>query len=60
MSTDEVGKHLHDKATRGNKLTSEEHSLLERWYDKQDKAEAKSLHLSMDVESEQTLQRHLP
>ncbi len=59
MLTDEVGKQLHDKATRGKTLTFKEHKLLERWYDEQDKAESKSLYLSVDVESEQTLQRQI-
>ncbi len=28
MLTDEIGSQLHDKATRGKNLTSEEHKLL--------------------------------
>jgi hypothetical protein len=36
MITDEVGRQLHDRATRGGSLTPEEHASLEAWYARQD------------------------
>jgi len=59
MLTDEVGKQLHDKATRGIKLTSKEEKLLEKWYDEQDNAESESLNLSVDLKTEHTLQKQI-
>lgn len=34
------GAQLHDRATRGESLTTEERTRLERWYKEQDEAEA--------------------
>ena len=37
---------LHDRATRGKELTSEEHKLLGDWYSAQDRAEIEVLGLA--------------
>jgi chromosome segregation ATPase len=37
------GRQLHDRATRGEKLSPEEQSRLDDWYTEQDRAEAKLL-----------------
>ncbi len=39
MISDELGIQLHDRATRGEKLTIGEHKQLENWYAQQDLAE---------------------
>jgi len=39
MIPDEIGQKLHDRATRGENLTTEEQDLLRRWYDHHDKEE---------------------
>jgi hypothetical protein len=39
MITDEVGRRLHDRATRGESLTPEEHVSLEAWYARHDAEE---------------------
>jgi hypothetical protein len=46
MVSDEVGKQLHDRATRGEPLSAEEQVLLEDWYAAQDEAEAAQLGLN--------------
>jgi hypothetical protein len=43
MTPDEVGVHLHDKATRGLPLSADEQSLLAAWYARQDEEEGKQL-----------------
>ncbi len=45
MVSDSLGLELHDKATRGQKLSAEEETLLQTWYDEQDRAENALLHL---------------
>jgi len=40
---DDLGQKLHDRATRGEKLTPEEQSRLEAWYTAHDGAEARDL-----------------
>lgn len=45
MVKDDVGMQLHDRATRGEELTSEEQKLLEDWYSAQDRAEIELLGL---------------
>ncbi len=50
---DREGQHLHDRATRGQKLTNEEREQLEAWYSKMDQAETQSLKL--DRESSEDL-----
>ncbi len=43
MTPDEMGVHLHDKATRGLPLSAEEQSLLAAWYARQDEGESRQL-----------------
>ena len=43
MVSDELGKQLHDQATRGGALSTEEQAQLEEWYATQDRAEADEL-----------------
>ena len=40
---DDLGQKLHDRATRGEKLTPEEESQLEAWYAAHDAAESREL-----------------
>lgn len=40
MISDDLGKVLHDRATRGLTLSIEEQAQLQRWYDEQDAQEA--------------------
>lgn len=39
MVSDELGKQLHDRATRGEALSIEERAQLEAWYAEKDRAE---------------------
>jgi hypothetical protein len=41
--SDDLGKSLHDRATRGYPLSDEERTQLQRWYDEQDAEEAAML-----------------
>lgn len=43
MISDDLGKQLHDKATRGLALTRSEQTQLEAWYELQDQVEARLL-----------------
>lgn len=43
MTTDDKGRELHDKATRGEKLSEQEKQQLENWYTQQDRMEAEGL-----------------
>jgi hypothetical protein len=43
MTPDDVGKGLHDKATRGVPLSAEEQTLLAEWYDRLDSEEGQQL-----------------
>lgn len=45
MVTDELGKQLHDRATRGGVVSAEEQVQLEEWYAEQDRAEMEMLGL---------------
>jgi hypothetical protein len=45
MVSDELGLKLHDRATRGERLTAEEQAQLEAWYAAQDRAEMAQLGL---------------
>ena len=51
MISDQLGIRLHDRATRGEELTTEEHQQLENWYALQDSAES-SLLKSTTAESD--------
>ena len=55
MISDELGKQLHDRATRGETLTAEEQARLESWYAVQDSAEMKELGLAEKEETASTL-----
>ena len=46
MVSDELGKQLHDRATRGENLSAQERASLERWYATQDRAEMDALDLA--------------
>ncbi len=41
--TNDIGKDLHDRATRGESLSPDEHRQLEAWYAAHDAAEARDL-----------------
>ena len=56
MIKDEKGKALHDKASRGEKLSEQEQRQLEDWYAQQDKMELESIQLSVGEESLSDLQ----
>ena len=43
MSIDDIGKQLHDKASRGIALSADEQAHLEAWYATQDQAESQLL-----------------
>jgi len=45
MVSDELGKQLHDRATRGQDLSPEEQEQLAAWYAAQDRAEMAELGL---------------
>ncbi len=59
MISDEAGKKLHDRAARGETLSSEDHSRLKMWYKNQDDAESESLNLHTDMKSEMILQKEI-
>ncbi len=46
---DQLGQQLHDRATRGQRLSTEEQKQLEAWYAEMDRAEAANL--GVDKES---------
>ena len=46
MVSDELGKQLHDRATRGEALSAQERASLETWYAAQDRAELDALDLT--------------
>ena len=48
MVSDEMGAWLHDRATRDHMLTSEEHQLLEQWYQQQDRAEVADMNIAIN------------
>ncbi len=50
MTIDEKGKALHDKASKGEKLSQEEQRLLEQWYAKMDQEESISLGMAKQTE----------
>ena len=51
---DELGRQLHDRATRGEELSKEDQILLDAWYEAQDRAEMKSLNLAATDEAKTT------
>ncbi len=60
MNLEENAKQLHDCATRGETLTTEEQSLLQAWYDQQDQAELQQLGLTAPVAEDATLPNQIP
>lgn len=46
MCPDKTGRELHDRATRGETLSTEERSLLEQWYAGRDQAEMAELRVA--------------
>lgn len=56
MSTHMRGQALHDKATRGEQLTSEEQRELEQWYAQEDEIEAVVLDVTTRDEADMILQ----
>ena len=48
---DELGRQLHDRATRGEDLSKEDQILLDEWYEAQDRAEMKVLNLAATDEA---------
>ena len=48
---DELGRQLHDRATRGEELSKEDQMLLDAWYEAQDRAEIKGLNLAATDEA---------
>jgi chromosome segregation ATPase len=59
MISDESVKLLHDKATRGQKLSVKEQKLLENWYAIQDAAESEMLSLPANDKTIAALRRQL-
>jgi len=43
MIPDTLGEQLHDKATRGGTLTTQERAQLDEWYQQQDAIESQSI-----------------
>ncbi len=56
MVSDKLGKMLHDKATRGKLLSTEEQSQLESWYEYQDGIESNILKTNAGEKSISKLQ----
>jgi hypothetical protein len=59
MVSDELGKQLHDHATRGETLSVEEQRQLDRWYTAQDHAEMAMLNLDTATKIVTSLQSSL-
>ncbi len=56
MVSDELGKQLHDRATRGKALSAEEQTQLEVWYAIQDNAEMARLGLTEKAQTEESVE----
>ena len=56
MVSDELGKQLHDRATRGETLSAEEQRQLDIWYTAQDYAEMAMLTLDTATKTVTSLQ----
>ena len=59
MITDNEGKVLHDKATRGEVLSDAEQAQLEQWYARQDLEESTMLKLAAPTETLTKLQEQV-
>jgi chromosome segregation ATPase len=56
MVSDDAMKQLHDKTTRGERLSAEEQAQLQNWYALQDQIEGQTLGLVTDEKPAITLQ----
>jgi hypothetical protein len=56
MNSDDLGRDLHDRATRGEQLSSEQQMQLDAWYGAQDRADMEVLNGSMAVRDSAALQ----
>jgi hypothetical protein len=56
MVTDDFGKQLHNRVTRGEALSTEEQAQLEDWYATQDRIEMDQLGLTVTTETVASLQ----
>jgi peptidoglycan hydrolase CwlO-like protein len=56
MVSDELGKQLHDRATRGKSLSTEEQAQLEAWYAVQDRVEMEELGMNATTKTAASLQ----
>ena len=59
MNSESRVQQLHDRATRGEVLTSEEQAELERWYTDQDDAEVTMLAVPLSPDENASLQRQV-
>ena len=59
MISDDLGKALHDKATRGLPLPEPEQTQLQSWYDEQDAQEAGILSGEAEVHQSHKLQAQI-
>ena len=59
MLSDEIGRQLHDRSTRGKALTSVAHRSLEKWYDQQDNKDSRLLHRDDDLRIENILHKQI-
>jgi hypothetical protein len=56
MSTDNLAQHLHNKAMRGEPLSTEEQAQLEQWYTRLDREEGEMLSRTSTLPEIATLQ----
>jgi peptidoglycan hydrolase CwlO-like protein len=56
MISDDLARQLHDRATRGESLSTKEQALLEEWYASQDGIESQALGLTTKEKRIETLQ----
>ncbi|MBI4758581.1 MAG: hypothetical protein HY783_06225 [Chloroflexi bacterium] len=59
MISDDIGRKLHDRSSRGETLSAEEQKQLENWYASQDNAESKMLGLTASEKTVASLQTQI-
>ncbi len=59
MTDETKAKELHDRATRGETLTTEDQAQLQTWYDEQDQVELQQLGLSASAADDVGLQNQI-
>jgi len=59
MISDDLARHLHDRATHGESLSEDEWKQLKDWYAFQDSAESSLLDLTVTGATLATLQAHI-